>query len=64
VNALTELYLTRDEVADLLHVDPQTVSRWLREGKLPQPLRIGRQMLWRRESLDRFLADKTELAHA
>lgn len=26
--------LTRKEVADLLRVDPRTVERWLRSGKL------------------------------
>lgn len=28
-------YLRTAEVADLLHVSPETVSRWAKEGKLP-----------------------------
>ena len=28
-------YLSTAEVADILHVSPQTVSRWAKEGKLP-----------------------------
>jgi excisionase family DNA binding protein len=59
-----EQYLTREEVAALLRVDPQTVSRWLRERKLPSPLRLGRQMLWRRETLEQFLAAKSEPTYA
>lgn len=30
-----ERLLTRAEVARLLHVDPTTVTRWARDGKLP-----------------------------
>ena len=28
-------YLRTAEVGDLLHVSPETVSRWAKEGKLP-----------------------------
>ncbi|MHB1424976.1 MAG: helix-turn-helix transcriptional regulator [Gemmataceae bacterium] len=64
MNTLQDHYLTREEVAALLRVDPQTVSRWIREHKIPHPLRLGRQMLWPRETLERFLADRMEAAHA
>lgn len=33
--------LTAEEVADLLHVERNTVYRWMREGKLPS-VKIGR----------------------
>lgn len=64
MSALQELYLTREEVAGLLRVDRQTVSRWAREQRLPPPLRVGRQMLWRRETLEQFLVEKVEPTHA
>jgi excisionase family DNA binding protein len=55
-----DLFLTREEVAKLLRVDPQTVSRWTKEGRLPRPLRLGRQLLWRRDTLERLLTPPEE----
>jgi excisionase family DNA binding protein len=34
-------YLTRADVARLLGVSPNTVSRWAREGKLPCQMTLG-----------------------
>lgn len=34
-------FLTRTEVARLLGVSPNTVSRWAREGRLPCQLTLG-----------------------
>ena len=34
-------YLRTQEVADLLHVSPKTVSRWAKEGKLPFMKTLG-----------------------
>jgi excisionase family DNA binding protein len=58
------VYLTREELAALFRVDPQTISHWVKQQKLPPPLRLGRQMLWRRDMLDRFLSRLEEPAHA
>ena len=58
MSVLQEPYLTREEVAGLLRIDPQTVSRWVRERRLPPPLRLGRQMLWNCRLLERFLTEK------
>ena len=60
----TNLFYTREEVASLLRVDPQTIRRWTREAKIPAPVRLGRQLLWRRDALDRFLARLEEPARA
>jgi excisionase family DNA binding protein len=30
-----ESYLLTNQVAEILHVSPKTVSRWAKEGKLP-----------------------------
>lgn len=64
MSALSETMFTREELALLFRVDPQTVSRWVRDGRLPAPLRVGRQLLWRRETLDRFLAHLEGPTHA
>ena len=35
-----------DELADILHLHPQTVYRWLREGKIKRaPVKSGRRVL-------------------
>jgi excisionase family DNA binding protein len=33
--APAQAHLRTQEVADILHVSPKTVSRWAKEGKLP-----------------------------
>ena len=42
-----ETYYTVDEVAARLRVDPQTVRRWLREGRLPGVKPGGDKAGWR-----------------
>ena len=34
-------YMLSGEVAELFNVDPKTVSRWARQGKLPYKLTLG-----------------------
>lgn len=46
--------LTPEEAAEYLRVDPQTIYRPLREGKLPGA-RIGRQWRISRQALEEFL---------
>lgn len=41
-----EQFFTVDEVAEQLRVHPETVRRWLREGRL-KGLRISRRGGWR-----------------
>ena len=36
-----ESYLTRADVARLLGVSPNTVTRWAREGRLPSQVTLG-----------------------
>lgn len=50
---MEKLYLVK-EAADYLRANPQTVLRWVREGRL-QALRSGRQTVFTEESLRRFL---------
>jgi len=38
--------MTVKEIAELCQVHKITVYRWIKEGKLPPPKRIGRKMLW------------------
>jgi hypothetical protein len=47
--------LTRQDVAALFHITPQSVTLWVKLKKLPRPLRIGRRLLWRHETLEKLL---------
>lgn len=49
-------WLTTAEVAQLLRVSDQTVAAYLRAGKLPQPIRIGRRLLFRATDIEAHLA--------
>lgn len=45
------LYLTAEQVADMLQIDPKTVSRWSLEDPLMPVLRRGRVVRFPRERL-------------
>jgi excisionase family DNA binding protein len=59
----TEMYYTLEEAAQVLKLHPQTLRRWIREGKLPAR-RFGRQFRLRPDDLERAAqpaqADETE----
>jgi excisionase family DNA binding protein len=46
-------FLTVEDVAGLCHAHPETVRKWLRQGRLPSVV-IGRRRLVRRVDLDRL----------
>lgn len=49
--------LTAREVADDLGIADSTLDRWIQEGRIPPPLRIGRNRRWRaREIADWYEA--------
>lgn len=45
--------LSTDVVATYLGIRPRTVLAWVQQGRLPQPIRIGKAPLW--ESADILL---------
>lgn len=49
--------LTIDEVAATLHVNRQSVRRWWYGKSLPAPLKLGRSVRWRRQTIEQWLAD-------
>src|SRR5262245_54798328 len=48
----TETYYTLEEAAQILKLHPQTLRRWIRQGKLPAR-RFGKQFRLRPEDLER-----------
>lgn len=55
-NAKLDGYLTKQQLAELLHVTPRTVNNYVSAGQLPAPLHVGRLALWSKSSLAAFLA--------
>lgn len=62
----TETYYTLEEAAQLLKLHPQTLRRWIRQGKLPAQ-RFGKQFRLRPEDLEQAarpaLPEAEELSH-
>jgi len=51
-------YVTALELAELLKVNRASISRWLKIGWLPPPLRLGgtgHRVRWRRDDIMEFL---------
>jgi excisionase family DNA binding protein len=51
-------YLTVNEIAEHLKLNPQTIRNWIEVGSLPA-VRVGRRVRIRRADLDRLLAQGT-----
>lgn len=51
-------YLTKDEVAGLLRVSVRTITTYMSQGLLPQPLQLGRKLLWPEDAVIQHLQPK------
>jgi excisionase family DNA binding protein len=60
-NAREEL-LTPSEVASLFRVNPKTVTRWARAGKLNAIRTLGGHRRFRRSEVEQFLAQAEQQA--
>ncbi|MFK0335391.1 helix-turn-helix transcriptional regulator [Rhizobium sp. NPDC090275] len=41
-------------VLDLVPVNERTIARWVKAGRFPAPLKVGRRVMWRLSDLDAF----------
>lgn len=48
----TERYLSIDEAAERYHCSLSTIRRWRAQGRLPEPYKMGRRVLWKVSDLD------------
>ena len=44
--------LTTRQLAELLQVTPRAVQKWRTQGKLPEPLTLGRSVRYRRADIE------------
>ena len=60
---MKENYLNIDDIIKSLRINEDTLGKWIKEGKFPQPLRINdRTTLWSYALIENWLAQqhKTE----
>jgi predicted DNA-binding transcriptional regulator AlpA len=55
-------YLTKDEVATMLRVSVRTVTTYMSQGLLPEPLQLGRKLLWDEGAVIQFIQPKPAFA--
>lgn len=58
VSTMTSTLLDAAELAAIVGADVRTVRRWVREGEVPTPFRIGGTLRWRRADVERWLETK------
>lgn len=51
------LLITARELASLLHLSLRTLWRLNSAGLLPEPVRLGNSVRWRREEIDSWVAE-------
>jgi len=52
--------LTTEQVAELLHVSDRTVIRWRNERIGPPWCKLGRQIRYRRQSIEKWIAESEQ----
>lgn len=55
---LLSLWLTRAELAEELGVTVATIARWHSEGCAPPCTKVGKKILYRRESVQQWLMSR------
>jgi excisionase family DNA binding protein len=57
IDATRPLMVTAEELAGELQISERTLWRLLSSGQLIEPIRIGRSVRWRREEVERWIAN-------
>jgi excisionase family DNA binding protein len=60
---MEQLY-TLDELSKILQIGRSTLYRLKDTGQMPPPVRIGGQLRWRRETIEKWLETQQEQAKA
>lgn len=55
VSTNPDALLTVETVAALVGCRPDTVRKWVAEGRFPQPIRLGRAVRWRAEVVNGWM---------
>lgn len=55
----SEKLYTKQEVARWAHCTPRCIDLWVRQGKLPEPIKIGARPLWKESDLLKLVGTTT-----
>lgn len=53
----TKKLISAREVAAFYGISLSTLWRWIKQGHLPAPVKIGRRTFWKAQTLDEHVAD-------
>lgn len=59
----TRSLITQAEAAERLNVSVVTLRRWVREGRVRGPIRIGRNAYYQPETIRDFITEQINTAH-
>jgi predicted DNA-binding transcriptional regulator AlpA len=62
--ALTCELLTAAELCSLLKLDARTLRVLRHEGRVPEPIKLGRSLRWRRAEIEAWIAGEQSAGHA
>jgi len=54
--------MTKSELADMLRVSVRTITAYMGKGLLPQPVQLGRKLLWDEAVVHKFIQPKPAFA--
>jgi len=58
---MNEMFLTQEQVCEIVRVNRITLWRWVRSGRFPQPVRLGvRRIFWLKPVVEQFLQMQNE----
>jgi excisionase family DNA binding protein len=60
VSKMDDEFLTTEQLADYLHVAPQTLRQWRWQGSGPPGIKVGRRVLYRRSAVEAWLAEQAD----
>lgn len=49
--------LEKADVCGWFHISAPTLTRWIRDGRFPSPLRLGKKQLWPARQVAGFIAE-------
>ncbi len=55
LKAVPRRLLTRQDVINCLQVSPRTLSRMISDGRLPRPIKVGRNNRWPEEEIEAWI---------
>jgi predicted DNA-binding transcriptional regulator AlpA len=59
-SSLPDRLITTDDIANLTGATPASVRNWIRDRRIPSPIKIGRRYYWRPEQIRDLIGARAE----